>query len=55
MEISLKSAMGFQLVYAPFACTSSPTLALWGRAMHLPFPAAPRLPAAGARAPHPLY
>lgn len=35
MEISVKSAMGFQLVYSS-ACTSSPSFAQWRGAMHLP-------------------
>lgn len=36
MEISMKSAIGFKLVYAPSACTSSPSLAQQRRALHLP-------------------
>lgn len=36
MEISVKSAVGFELVWAPLPAPPPPSLAQWRRAMHLP-------------------
>lgn len=47
MEISVKSAMGFQLVYSS-ACTSSPSFAQWRGATHLGHAPSPRQPYPGS-------